>query len=92
MMAGEINRRLSQIAKDLDQRLLLDEGYKFFKAATPIDQGNARKRTTKQGPDSIHADYAYATRLNKGWSNQARDGMSKPTIEHIQKYIESKAK
>ena len=91
-MAGEINRRLEQLSKDLDQKTLLNEGYKFFKAITPIDQGNARKSTSKQGTDSIHADYAYATRLNKGWSNQARDGMSKPTIEHIQKYIKNKSK
>ena len=91
-MSGEINRRLDELSKELDQRKLLDEAYKFFKDVTPIDQGNAKRSTRKKGNDTIHADYAYATRLNKGWSNQARDGMAKPTIEHLQKYINSIAK
>lgn len=91
-MAGEIQSRLQEIARDMDQRKLLDEAYKFFKDITPIDQGNAKRSTRKQGSDSIHADYAYAGRLNRGWSNQAKAGMSAPTIEHLQKYIESKAK
>jgi len=91
-MAGQINNRLKTLSKDLNQRSLLDEGYKFFKDITPIDQGNAKRNTRKKGNDSIHADYAYATRLNKGWSNQARAGMAKPTIEHLQKYIKSKSK
>lgn len=91
-MAGEINRRLIELSKDLDQRVLLDEAHKFFKDATPIDQGNAKRNTRKQGNDTVHADYAYATRLNKGWSNQARDGMAKPTMDHLQKYIKSKSK
>ena len=89
-MAGEINRRLAELSKGLDQRVLLDEAYTVFKDVTPIDQGNAKKNTRKQGNDTVHADYAYATRLNKGWSNQARDGMAKPTIDHLQKYIRSK--
>ena len=91
-MAGEINRRLQQLSKDLDQKTLLEEGYKVFKDVTPFDQGNAKRSTRKKGTDTIHADYAYAGRLNRGWSNQAKEGMAKPTIEHIQKYIESKAK
>lgn len=91
-MSGEINRRLNQLSKDLDQRTLLDEGYKVFKSVTPIDSGNAQRRTRKQGSDEIHADYAYAGRLNRGWSNQAKTGMAKPTIDHLQKYIRSKSK
>ena len=91
-MAGEINRRLNQMSKDFDQRKLLDEAYTVFKSVTPIDQGNAQKNTRKQGNDTVHADYAYATRLNKGWSNQARTGMAKPTVDHLQKYIRNKSK
>ena len=91
-MAGEINSRLNQLSKEIEQKKLLDEAYKFFKDVTPIDQGNAKRSTRKQGNDTIHADYAYAGRLNRGWSNQARDGMSNPTIEHLQKYIKSIAK
>jgi hypothetical protein len=91
-MAGEFNRRLDQLSKELDQRKLLDEAYTVFKDVTPIDQGNAKRSTRKKGNDTIHADYAYAGRLNRGWSNQARDGMAKPTIEHLQKYIKSVSK
>lgn len=91
-MSGPIESRLKQLQSDLDQRQLLDEAYKFFKAVTPIDSGNAKRRTKKQGNDAIHADYAYAGRLNRGWSGQAKDGMAQPTIDHIRKYIESKAK
>jgi len=91
-MSGEINNRLNQISIQLQQKKLLDEGYRVFKDVTPIDQGNAKRSTRKQGNDTIHADYAYATRLNKGWSNQARDGMAKPTVEHLQKYIKSVGK
>jgi hypothetical protein len=91
-MAGEINRRLDQLSKELDQRKLLDEAYTVFKDVTPIDQGNAKRSTRKRGTDTIHADYAYAGRLNRGWSNQAKEGMAKPTIEHLQKYIKSVSK
>ncbi len=91
-MAGKIEARLKELESDLSQKQLLDEGYKFFKNITPKDTGNAKRRTKQQGRDSIHADYAYAGRLNRGWSLQAKDGMSQPTIEHIQKYIESKRK
>ncbi|CAB5225838.1 hypothetical protein UFOVP758_24 [uncultured Caudovirales phage] len=91
-MSGEINRRLEQLSIQLEQKKLLDEGYRVFKDVTPIDQGNAKRSTRKQGSDTIHADYAYAGRLNRGWSNQAKTGMAKPTIEHLQKYIKSVGK
>jgi hypothetical protein len=91
-MAGQIQSRLTALQRELDQKQLLAEGYKFFKSVTPVASGNAKRNTKTQGSDSIHADYAYAGRLNRGWSNQAKDGMAQPTIEHLQKYIESKAK
>jgi len=86
-MAGKINRRLDYLIKELDVKKLLDEGYNFFKDITPIDKGNAKSNTRKQGNNTIYADYDYAGRLNRGWSNQAKEGMTKPTIEHIQTYI-----
>lgn len=86
-MANEITNRLKKIEQAIDQKQLLDVAFNHFKSITPVDSGNAKRNTRKQGQDSIHADYAYATRLNRGWSKQANDGMSKPTIEEIQKYL-----
>jgi hypothetical protein len=86
-MANEIENRLKKIEQALDQKQLLDVAFNHFKSITPVDSGNAKRNTRKQGSDSIHADYAYAGRLNRGWSSQANDGMSKPTIVEIQKYL-----
>ena len=86
-MANEIANRLKEIEKAIDQKQLLDVAFNYFKSITPFDSGNAKRNTRKQGSDSIHADYAYAGRLNRGWSSQANDGMSKPTIDEIQKYL-----
>lgn len=57
-----------------------------FVRQTPVRTGNARRRTRLQG-STIKADYPYATRLDQGWSRQARNGMSDPTIEFIQRKI-----
>lgn len=84
---NNINRRLQEVDKKLDQKELLNLAYDYFKKTTPIDSGNARKRTKKEGADTIFADYPYAQRLDKGYSRQAPDGMSKPMFEEIRKYI-----
>jgi hypothetical protein len=90
-MPNEINKRLNKLEAKLDQGALLDLAYKHFVSITPIDQGNARRSTKKLGSDTIHADYAYATRLDNGWSKQyGGKGMSQPTIEYLQKYIRKK--
>jgi hypothetical protein len=92
-MAGEINKRLKEIERDFNLKKLVQHAYTHFVSITPIDQGNARKSTTIQGTDTIHANYAYATRLDRGWSKQFKgQGMSKPTIEELQKYIKNNSK
>jgi len=58
------------------------EAYDYFKGITPRRTGNARRKTYLQG-QTIKADYPYAQRLDKGWSKQAPEGMSQPTIEFI---------
>ena len=62
---------------------------KRFRALTPIKSGNARRRTRvdKQG---ITADYAYAERLNTGWSDQAPRGMSTETIRYFDSALKRK--
>lgn len=71
------------------KRSLIDtipkEAYKYFVKITPIDSGNAKRKTFLRG-NTIHADYAYAYRLDKeSWSKQAIKGMTIPTIEFIKK-------
>lgn len=62
------------------------EVHQQFVRATPIDTGNARRRTRLRG-NIIHAAYRYAKVLDKGrhvtnrgvrGSKQAPNGMSKP--------------
>jgi hypothetical protein len=37
--------------------------------------------------NEIQANYPYAQRLEEGWSTQAPDGMTKPTIEEVRNYV-----
>lgn len=60
------------------------QAFTFFKAHTPIKTGNARSRTVLK-KDTIVAGYAYAQRLDDGYSRQAPDGMSRPTEAFVQK-------
>ena len=56
--------------------------YDYWVKVTPKDTGNARRNTTLN-KDVINARYAYAERLDDGWSRQARNGMSKPTEKYF---------
>jgi hypothetical protein len=56
--------------------------YEEFRAVTPIRTGNARSKTDLQG-NEIQGNYPYVNRLNKGWSKQAPEGMTDPTIEKL---------
>ena len=62
------------------------EAYDHWKSITPVRSGNAKRRTRLQG-SKIKADYNYAVPLDQGWSKQAPQGMSKPTLEYIKKRI-----
>jgi len=71
------------------------EAYQVFKDTTPIRTGNAKRKTRLQG-DTINADYPYAQVLDKGrhmtprgprGSEQAPQGMTKPTEQFIRKRI-----
>ena len=76
---------IGRIVAKLDK--LPNEAYTFWKKKTPIKTGNARRRTRLQG-NKIKANYNYAVPLDKGWSRQAPKGMSKPTEEYIEKYLQ----
>ena len=75
----KLERRLREVNEFLDNlpRSMSEE----FTKNTPIRSGNARNSTKLEG-SRINADYAYAKRLEKdGWSKQAPEGMSTPTID-----------
>jgi len=72
------------------------EAFQEFVKATPIKTGNAKKNTKLKGK-TIEANYAYAGVLDKGrhmtsrgmrGSDQAPNGMSKPTEVFIKKRID----
>ena len=71
------NKQLSRVPK---------ESYEHFKSITPIRSGNAKRKTRLQG-QTIKADYPYAKRLDEGWSRQAPQGMSEPTIKFIKDLV-----
>lgn len=60
--------------------------YQHFKDITPIRTGNARNNTYLNNGD-IMANYAYAEKLDEGYSRQAPAGMTKPTEEFAKRLI-----
>jgi hypothetical protein len=79
-----ITKSLKNIQKNLS--VLPKEAYKEFVSDTPIRSGNARRKTRLQGK-TINANYPYAKRLDEGYSQQAPEGMSKPTEDFIKKRV-----
>lgn len=77
--------KLKKISSRLDK--IPGKAYQFFRRKTPIDTGNARRRTRLYKGDTIEANYPYADRLDKGWSKQAPIGMSGPTLVYIRKLV-----
>ena len=83
-----VQDKLSGELKKIQQQLkrLPQEAYNYFVSVTPIDTGNARRRT-KLRNETIEAKYPYAQRLDEGWSKQAPDGMIKPTERFLRRRI-----
>ena len=77
---------ITQALKDIPDGVMTKAG-KYFRKITPRDRGYARRNTT-YSESGIKANYAYAHRLDTGWSKQAPDGMSDPTSEYIDKLID----
>ena len=74
-------QRMIKVLRDVPDDVV-DQAYDYFKAKTPIRSGNAR-RNTKLRNKTIHAEYHYAGRLDEGYSNQARNGMTDPTVDFV---------
>jgi|APSaa5957512535_1039671.scaffolds.fasta_scaffold54997_2 hypothetical protein len=86
-VTDKITRHLDKITKKLSNEIA-PKAYAFWKKGTPIDTGNARRRTRLQGK-KIKAAYKYASYLDTGWSKQAPSGMSKPTTKYIHKLVKN---
>jgi len=90
-MKPKLTLKSAKIAKALTQRQrdlakVPQRAHKEFVKNTPVRSGNARRRTRLKG-DTIKASYPYATRLDDGYSSQARNGMTEPTVKYIQKIV-----
>jgi predicted secreted protein len=81
---NNIKQQVAARKKQLE-KLQTDSQQEFVKL-TPIDQGNARRRTKLQGK-AIVADYPYAGRLDEGSSKQAPKGMTEPFIKWYEKQV-----
>lgn len=88
-MASKITPRLNRLLRYVNDDTITEVAYQSFRKYTPVRSGNAKRNTKKSG-HSVLADYPYATRLEEGYSKQAPDGMTIPTIEDIRKYINKK--
>lgn len=101
---SNIVNRLNKVLQVLDEKTVTKVAYDAYKGFTPIGDpnrwktkykpknytpGNARRKTKLQG-NEIQANYPYAKRLEEGWSSQAPDGMTEPTIEEVRKYVKQK--
>lgn len=84
LTVNTMTNSLKRIQKKLNQ--VPKEAYTEFVSDTPIRSGNARRKTRLQGK-TINANYPYAKRLDEGYSQQAPEGMSKPTEDFIKKRV-----
>ena len=62
------------------------QAYDIWYQNTPVRSGNARKRTRLVG-STIRAQYAYAERLDDGYSRQSPQGMSTPTYKFVEREV-----
>jgi hypothetical protein len=77
-------KKLEKVLKDLPEKAL-----EIWLDNTPEKSGNARRKTRLKG-NTIHANYAYAKRLNEGWSKKSPRGISDPTSDELTKHLNSK--
>lgn len=81
--------KTNQLFDDLEEMPdeVMKDAYNFYKNITPVRNGNA-KRNTLYKNKKITSRYPYAGALDEGWSKQAPDGMSEPTIKQLDKIVE----
>jgi len=76
------------LLKDLKRmpEVTMRQAYPYLRNQTPIRGGNARNKT-KRNRLTIKSDYGYADRLDNGWSSQAPNGFTGPTMDKIEEYV-----
>lgn len=86
---SNITNRLNKVLQTLNTEKVSQVAYKAFVKNTPVRSGNARRKTKKTG-NTIDANYPYAQRLEEGYSKQAPNGMTEPTLEEVRTYVYNK--
>jgi hypothetical protein len=88
-MTTNITKRVAEVEKVLNEKTLAREAYRVFRENTPVNTGNAYRKTILKD-NTIEARYPYAQRLDEGYSPKKPEGMSKPTLDFIRKWIKQK--
>lgn len=71
-------------------QLSMKNTFPYYKQKTPVKSGNARNKTkVNLNQLKIRSNYAYAGRLDEGWSKQAPNGFTDPAIEYLEDFIET---
>jgi len=86
-MTTNATKRIKDIEKILDTRILAKEAYRVFRENTPIGETKNAYNSTVLKDDTIEARYPYAQRLDQGYSPKKPQGMSKSTADFISKWI-----
>jgi hypothetical protein len=82
---GNLRARTARQQRDLKR--LPKEFHQEVVDNTPIDRGHARNNTILRGT-TVRSNYAYAKRLNEGWSKQAPQGFVQPALEWLRQRIQ----
>ena len=83
-------RQFDSLVENLDEMpiAVMKTLYPYYVNKTPIRSGNARNRT-KLNRATISSKYPYAERLDTGWSKQAPQGFTEPSIKQLDQLIKN---
>ena len=84
------SRQFDDLLDDLRDmpELVMKDTERYFVRITPKDKGNAQRNTKLTSKTTILANYAYAGRLDEGWSKQAPNGMTGPAEDYLVRQID----
>jgi hypothetical protein len=82
----DITKLFSQLGKM--PKGVHSDAFTFLRQATPIRSGNARRKTKKESRLRIGSRYGYAGKLDDGFSRQAPDGFTEPTIDKMEQLVD----
>lgn len=81
---SKIQARMEEVERKVGR--IKDFAADEFRKTTPIRTGNARSKTNRTNV-GVEAAYPYANSLNDGFSRQAPQGMTEPTVDKISDYV-----